>query len=129
MKLLRLLITGGAMACLALPIPAMADATHKVNCTAQGDSLTVTATGEGILEQRLVNFTPLKSLGSWGDEAGICIIKSDPPGRKWLRCDKEKGKYLVYTRGRSEPFLVKPEKAVSNSAQYRGWSGACLVKL
>ena len=117
------------MACLALPRPAMADATHKVNCTAQGDSLTEKATGEGILEQRLVKFTPLKSLGSWGDETGICTIKNDPPGYKWLRCDKLKSKYFVFTQGRKEPVSVNPVRAIPNTALYRGWSGACLIKL
>ena len=119
--------------CSGITSPAFAESTYKVNCEAAGDYVLVSATGEAILEQRLAKFTPLEpyenSTGARGGQRAICTIKNDPPGFKWLRCDKQEGKYLVYTQGQGDPVTVKPIKTIPNSAQYRGWSGACLIKL
>lgn len=127
------MLPAATIACIGLTSPAFAETTYKVNCEAVGDYVLVSATGEAILEQRLASFTPLEpdenSTGARGGQRAICTIKNDPPGFKWLRCDKQEGKYLVYTQGKGDPVTVKPIKAIPNSAQYRGWSGACLIKL
>lgn len=134
MSSLKNLLPAAAIVCAGLISPAIAKTTYKVNCEAVGDYVLVSATGEAILEQRLENFTPLEpygrnTTGARGGQRAICTIKNDPAGFKWLRCDKREGKYLVYTQGQGDPVAVKPIKAIPNSAQYRGWSGACLIKL
>jgi len=123
----KYLLPGAAFICAGLLIPVNAETTYKVNCKADGDAIYINTTGEAILEQRLAKFTPLEAYGRNG-QRGICVLKSDPPGFKWLRCDKNNGNYVIFTQF-GGTTVVKPIKAIPNSVQYRGWSGACLVKL
>lgn len=131
---LKFWLTSMTIAGFGLLSPAIAETTQKVNCEAAGDSILVSSTGERILEQRLVRFTPLEpyglnTTGKRGGQRAVCMVKNDPPGFKWLRCDKFEGKYMVYRQGQGNPVPVKPVKAIPNSVLYRGWSGACLIKL
>jgi len=127
MDAFKYLLPGAAFICAGLLIPVNAETTYKVNCKADGDAIYINTTGEAILEQRLAKFTPLEAYGRNG-QRGICVLKSDPPGFKWLRCGKNNGNYVIFTQF-GGTTVVKPIKAIPNSVQYRGWSGACLVKL
>jgi len=110
-------------------VPALAEETYNARCLAAGDSISLTGTGEIVLEQRLVTFKlvePDKGMGS----KGICVIKKDPPGFKWIECQKENGMYVTGNyQYPTRPTRIKPVQAVANSVLYRGWSGACKVKL
>lgn len=122
-----------AIAFFASTIPALADSVYKVNCEAGGDFILLSSTGEPILEQRLARFTPLepyeKPTGKRGGQRAICLIKSDPLGYKWLSCGKRNGGYVISRRGDDYSEPIKPVEVIVNSVLYRGWSGACLIKL
>ena len=107
------------------------EATSEIKCEAIGDAVIATNTGELILEQRMTNFEPLEeygrnSTGVRGGRRAICTIKNDPPGYHWVPCSK---KGDSYTRNGNNEYLLEVEEAVANQIQYRGWSGACKVKL
>lgn len=123
-----------AIAFFASTIPALADSVYKVDCEGAGDFILLSSTGEAILEQRLARFIPLErdglnTTGKRGGQRGICFIKIDTPGYKWLSCGKGNGEYVIFPRGYDYPEPIKPVKAIVNSVLYRGWSGACLIKL
>jgi len=107
--------------------PASAEETYKASCRALGDGISLTSTGESVLEQRLVKFLPSGPYVPQKGQLGTCIMKLDPPGYRWVRCWKKDGKYATGTW--EYPYFIKPTKAVANSVQYRDWSGACKVKL
>ena len=105
--------------------PANAEETYNANCKADGDTITLTSTGETVLEQRLVDFKPVEKYNQ--GQRGICVMKQDPPGYKWIPCWKKDGKFA---RGNWDyPSFIQPTEAIVNSVLYRGWSGACKVKL
>jgi hypothetical protein len=106
---------------------AKAESTYNASCRALGDAITLTSTGEIVLEQRLVKFKPIETYKAQSGQGGICIIKKDPPGYRWISCWKKDESYVTgdwdYAR------RISPEEAVANAVQHRGWSGACKVKL
>ena len=112
---------------LGLGQPAKAEGTYNAGCMVVGDSITLTSTGELVLEQRLVSFKADKSLNPRSDVKGICVMKKDPPGYKWVQCWKQDGRYA--TGNFDNPHWIKPTQAIANSVQYRGWGGACKVSL
>lgn len=121
--------------CLALltSTQARAESVSEVTCEAAGDYIILSSTGEAILEQRLVSFKELEpyglnTTGSRGGQRAVCRIKNDPAGYKWVSCGKSGGGYVTYDNGFTS-MLRNVVKAVPNEVQYRGWSGACLVKL
>ena len=70
------------------------ESSFKAECFASGDSIILTATRENILEHRLVSFT---STPNFNDDLvqlpeyarpGQCVVKTDPPGYKWVMCMK-----------------------------------------
>ena len=110
---------------------AATESTSEIKCEAVGDAVIATNTGELILEQRMVKFKPLEeygrnSTGSRGGQRALCIVKNDPPGYRWLPCSKRGDSFI---RNGNNENLLKVEEAVANQVQYRGWSGACKVKL
>ena len=106
-------------------LPAKADQSYSANCEAVGDAIALTSTGEIVLEQRLIAFKPTGNTNR--GQKGICVIKQDPPGHRWIQCWKKDG---MFATGHWEhPTIINPVEAVANSVQYRGWSGACKVKL
>jgi len=105
----------------------------KINCEAYGDAVVASNTGEIILEQRLIKYQELEEYerdmtGKRGGQKAICTIKNDPPGYKWLPCGKDGDYYVSYSTESSQK-LFEVEEAITNSVQYRGWSGACKVRL
>ncbi len=104
-----------------------ADPTYTAKCTAFGDGLSLSSTGEGVLEQRLVEFKPLGAYIPHEGQKGLCVIKKDPPGFRWVRCWKKDGQYA--TGDWEYPRFITPNLAIPNSVQHRGWGGACKVKL
>ena len=109
------------------------ESTSKIKCEAYGDSVLASNTGEFILEQRLVKYKGLEEYGrnmagKRGGQKATCIVKNDPPGYRWLPCTRNGDDYIFYASSRSNK-LFEVEKAVANSIQHRGWSGACKVRL
>ena len=105
----------------------------KINCEAYGDAVFASNTGDLILEQRLIKYQELEEYGrnmsgKRGGQRAICTIKNNPPGYKWVSCGKDEKGYISNSAGRSQK-LFEVEEAIANSVQYRGWSGACKVKL
>ena len=111
---------------LTFGLPVKAEETYNASCEQAGDYITLTSTGELVLEQRLVKFKPTESYGRSG-QRGICVMKQDPPGYKWISCSKKDGRLV--TGNWDYPSVISPTEAIANSVQYRGWSGACKVKL
>ena len=66
--------------------------------------------------------------GKRGGQRANCTVKNDPPGYKWVSCGKDGKGYTSYSAGSSQK-LFEVEEVIANSVQYRGWSGACKVKL
>jgi hypothetical protein len=106
---------------------AKAESTYNASCKALGDAITLTSTGELVLEQRLVQFKPIETYKAQSGQRGVCIIKKDPPGYRWISCWKKDGGYVTgdwdYAR------RVSPKEVIANAVQHRGWSGACKVRL
>ena len=105
----------------------------KINCEAYGDAVFASNTGDLILEQRLIKYQELEEYGrnmtgKRGGQRAICTVKNNPPGYKWVSCGKDEKGYISYSAGRSQK-LFEVEEAIANIVQYRGWSGACKVKL
>lgn len=107
--------------------PAKAEGTYNANCKAVADAITLTSTGEIVLEQRLVKFKPVEAVDARGGQRGICVMKQDPPGYRWVSCWKKDGRFV--TGNWDYPSFIRPTEVIANSVQYRGWSGACKVKL
>ena len=110
---------------------AATESTSEIKCEAVGDAVIATNTGELILEQRMVKFKALEeygrnSTGTRGGQRALCIVKNDPPGYRWLPCSKRGDGYIGNGNNLN---LLEVEEAVANQVQYRGWSGACKVKL
>ena len=112
---------------LTLGPPAKAQGTYNANCKAGPDHITLTSTGEIVLEQRLVKFKPVEAVDAHSQQRGICVMKQDPPGYRWVSCWKKDGRFV--TGNWDYPSLIRPTEAIANSLQYRGWGGACKVKL
>ena len=133
-KMLRQASAFLLVACTIATNPSQASETvSRIKCEAGGDVVIATNTNELILEQRLLQFQPLEEAGRYttgarGGQRAICTIKNDPPGYKWVACGKEGNNYTTSSRG-SIQKLFEVEEAIANSVQYRGWSGACKVKL
>lgn len=109
------------------------ETTSTINCEAIGDAVIASHTGDIILEQRLIKYQALEEYGRnmtgvRGGQRAICTIKNDPSGYKWVQCGKEGNSYTTYSSGSGQK-LFEVEEAIANSVQYRGWSGACKVKL
>ena len=110
---------------------AATESTSEIRCEALGDAIIATNTGELILEQRMVKFKALEeygrnTTGRRGGQRAICTIKNDPPGYRWVSCGKDGDGYIGNGNNIN---LLEVEEAVANQVQYRGWSGACKVKL
>lgn len=133
-KMLRQASACLLFACTIASNPSEASETvSEVKCESFGDAVIATNTNEYILEQRLTKFQPLEQPGRYttgprGGQKAICTIKNDPPGYKWVSCSKEGNNYTTSTGGSSQK-LFEVEEALANNIQYRGWSGACKVKL
>lgn len=110
-----------------LGLPAKAEETYNASCKAFGDAITLTSTGEIVLEQRLVKFKPFQVENAPSGQRGVCVIKQDPPGYKWIPCWKKDGRFA--SGNWDYPRYIRPTEAIANSVQYRGWTGACKVKL
>jgi hypothetical protein len=104
---------------------AFAEETYKASCISMGDGITLVSTGELVLEQRLVSFKPLEPTAS--DGKGVCLMRKDPPGYRWVPCWKRAGRFA--TGDWENPYWINPSQALVDSVLYRGWSGACKVKL
>lgn len=112
---------------LTLSPPANAEETYNASCKVLGDAITLTSTGEIVLEQRLIKFKPVETYKAQSGQKGICVMKQDPPGYRWISCWKKDGRFA--TGDWDYPTFIRPSEAVVNSVLYRGWSGACKVKL
>ena len=106
---------------------AKAEETYNANCKALGDGITLTSTGESVLEQRLVQFKPIERYKPQSGQRGVCIMRKDPLGFRWIPCFKKGEKFV--TGDYYHPTLIRPAEAKANKVFYRGWSGACKVKL
>lgn len=106
---------------------AFAEETYKASCRALGDGIRLVSTGEPVLEQRLVSFLPLEPYAPQVGQKGVCIMRKDPPGYRWVPCWRKDGRYA--TGDWEHPHWIRPSQALVNSVLYRGWSGACKVKL
>jgi hypothetical protein len=113
---------------LTTQVQANAEPTYSANCRALGDGITLTSTGETVLEQRLVKFEPIETYKSMIGQRGMCTIKKDPPGYRWIRCDKRDGSYSEVNNNRISPIEFAAD-SVQHMASRRHWSGACKVKL
>ena len=99
----------------------------KVKCQSRGDSMVRSDSGELLLQQRLISFAPTKMRTRQGEIHGICTIRTDPPGYKWVSCDKESnGTY--FTGNWDSPIPINPVEAIANSVQHRSWRGACKIR-
>jgi hypothetical protein len=107
--------------------PAKAEETYSASCMAGGDAITLTSTGELVLEGRLVQFKPIETHKAQIQQRGVCVLKKDPPGYRWIPCWKRDGRFA--TGDWEYPRWINPVEAKANSVQYRGWGGACKVKL
>jgi len=109
---------------------AQAESTYNATCKALGDGISLTRTGEIVLEQRLVKFKPIEDYKPQSGQRGVCIIKKDPPGYKWIDCEKSNGSYKGgYDAGY---ISVSPVSFIPNQVQHmspRSIRGACKVKL
>ena len=110
-----------------------AENVSKIGCEAYGDAIVASNTGELILEQRLIRYQSLEEYGRHrtgkrGGHRGICTVKNDPPGYRWLPCSKDEDGYVSNVDRRNQK-LYEVEEAIANAIQYRGWSGACKVRL
>ena len=122
-----LIIHGTALALISCSKPSSTEYTYTARCNALGDGLSLSSTGEQVLEQRLIEFKPLGTYIPQIGQKGLCVIKKDPPGFSWVRCWKKDGQYA--TGDWEYPHFITPNLAIPNSVQHRGWSGACKVKL
>jgi len=102
---------------------AKAESTYNASCEVLGDAIRLTSTGDFVVEQRLVQFKPIDTY----KERGVCIIKKDPPGYRWINCFEKDGGYVTGWHGAA--FRVNPIEVIADAVQQRGWSGACKVKL
>jgi len=101
---------------------ARAESTYNAACKVFGDGITLTRTGEIVLEQRLVKFKPIENYKPQSGQRGVCIIKKDPPGYKWISCQKLDGSFIS----------VRPASFIPDQVQHmspRSITGACKVKL
>jgi len=101
---------------------ARAESTYNAACKVFGDGISLTRTGEIVLEQRLVKFKPIENYNPQSGQRGVCIIKKDPPGYKWISCGKLDGSFISV-----RPVLFIPDKVQHMSP--RSITGACKVKL
>ncbi len=130
MKLLGSLASAGLISLsFLLTAKAQVEPSFPAQCFAIGDSVILQSTGEHVLEQRLVRFTPTQAndvIGQLprGSRPGLCVVKTDPPGYKWIGCSRLGNQYVTGV----DSYKVRIVRAVANQIQYRGWSGACLVK-
>jgi len=109
---------------------ARAESTYNASCKALGDGISLTSTGRIVLEQRLVKFKPTEAYKPKIGQRGVCVIKKDPPGYKWIRCKKSNGSY----KGGYEAGYVsiRPASFIPDLVQYMSPGsivGACKVKL
>jgi hypothetical protein len=115
---------------LTTQVQANAEPTYSANCRALGDGITLTSTKELVLEPRLVKFEPIGSYERNG-QRGVCILKKDPPGYKWIHCNKnQNGSYIDrdgYNRISPIEFAADSVQLGFNRGGY--WTGACKVKL
>lgn len=128
-RTLRHLVIFGILCTVTLTTTeqAKAESTYNASCKALGDGITLTRTGEVVLEQRLVKCKPIETYKAQSGQHGVCIIKKDPPGYRWISCWKKDGRYV--TGDWDYAIRISPKEAVANAVQHRGWSGACKVKL
>lgn len=115
--------------------PNFSESSFKAECFAVGDGIILTATSESVSEHRLVSFT---STPNFQDDLvripdfarpGQCVIKTDPPGHKWVMCMKRDPSSQDYRSLENDHnWKLKVVKALPNYRQFRGWSGSCLVK-
>jgi len=137
LKRILLIICVSAAALLESSKPSFAESTYTARCKAAGDALSYTfiSTGQFLLEQRLVSFEPTEppsKAGALFSQNGICKIRDDPPGYRWVFCGKKDGKYYNISlpgNNWTHPHFITPNQVIPNSVQYRGWAGACKVKL
>tara|TARA_B100001964_G_scaffold129434_1_gene143143 strand:+ start:1088 stop:1504 length:417 start_codon:yes stop_codon:yes gene_type:complete len=137
LKRILLIICVSAAALLESSKPSFAESTYTARCKAAGDALRYTfiSTGQLLLEQRLVSFEPTEppsKAGALFSQNGICKIRDDPPGYRWVFCGKKDGKYYNISlpgNNWTHPHFITPNQVIPNSVQYRGWAGACKVKL
>ena len=112
---------------LTFGLPAKSEETYEASCKARGDAITLTTTGESVLEQRLVKFKPIDRYEAQLGQRGVCVMKQDPPGYRWISCWKKGERFAAGDF--YNPTFIRPSEAVVNSVLYRGWAGACKVKL
>ena len=130
MKLLGSLASAGLISLsFLISVEAQVEPSFPAQCFAIGDSIILQSTGEHVLEQRLVRYTPTPAndvIGQLprGSRPGLCVVKADPPGYKWIGCSRLGNQYVTGVNS----YKVRIVRAVANQIQYRGWSGACLVK-
>ena len=107
--------------------PTFGEPILKIKCQSRGDSMVRSDSGEPLLEQRLISFSPTTMRTRQGEIHGICTIRTDPPGYKWVTCGKEaNGAY--YTGNWDSPIPINPVEAIANIVQHRSWRGACKIR-
>jgi len=109
---------------------AKAESTYSASCRTLGDTITLTSTGRIVLEQRLVKFKPTEAYKQQIGQRGVCIIKKDPPGYKWIRCKRSNG---FYKGGYEAGYVgIRPASFIPDQVQHMSPGsivGACKVKL
>ena len=113
---------------LAFGLPAKAEGTYNASCNQLGDGITLTSTGELVLEPRLVKFRPTEAYTRAG-QRGICVMKQDPPGYKWISCSKKDGRLVTQVTNEEYPKFINPTETITSWSGPGRWSGTCKVKL
>lgn len=116
---------------LTFGLPVKAEETYNASCDQIGDGITLTSTGELVLENRLVKFKPTGTYNEYNNrgQRGICVMKQDPPGYKWIFCSKINGRLVTNPEFGERPKFINPTEAINSSVSSRQWVGACKVKL
>ena len=121
----------GAILDLALPVDAISSE-RIVNraCFIFGDSLIFADTRLHVPESRLARYRKIRNTSS--GEEGVCSVKTDPPGFRWLSCYRDiagNGGYMSSRGDDSRYYLGNVIEAVPGiQISTRVWQGSCKVR-
>jgi len=103
-----------------------AEAITKVPCIEGGDWY-YTVSNQWIPSERMIGF---KQTGP--GYRGVCSLKADPPGYRWVGCIRNRTSVNAYFSRRSDKSLYRLGNVISAESSRDGapdgWVGSCLIR-